>query len=385
MNRARNVSEAYQALSRFTGPSLNITLADVDGGVGYVSAGRYVQRQGDAARVVDFGPRDGSSWTLIPYEENPHTLAPKDGRIVSANQLAAGDDYPHYLTDSWGAPHRSMRIHTLLDARPVHDVESFLAMQRDTYSEPARRIVPRMLEVATNDLTAVQREMLDALRAWDYRFENDAAGPTVFVTWLRSLHEELAADELGNILWPRMVGNPLPPITLSVLAGGHPAWCARVGKDSAADCAEVLRRSFARAAEQLGTHLGGVREDWRWGDVTPLRHPHQGFSSLPILGDRFSRTATYPGGPDTLMIKHVDVSNAPVFREAKWVSSLQLIFDLADLDASLYMMSTGQSGHYRSPHYDDFLPRFAAGERFTIRTRRDALSEAHRLLLSPTP
>ena len=39
--------------------------------------------------------------------------------------------------------------------------------------------------------------------------------------------------------------------------------------------------------------------------------------------------------------------NGPIYRQ---------VIDLANLDNSRYIQSTGQSGHLLSPHYDDLLP-----------------------------
>ena len=39
-------------------------------------------------------------------------------------------------------------------------------------------------------------------------------------------------------------------------------------------------------------------------------------------------------------------------------ASLRAIYDLDHPDASLFIHSTGQSGHLLSPHYDDFAERW---------------------------
>jgi penicillin amidase len=385
LNRARDVASAVAALADFTGPALNITLADVDGGVGYVSAGRYVQRTGDAARIVDYAPRDSSEWTPLPYAENPQSQAPVNGRFVTANQPPVGPDYPHYVSDAWPAPYRTLRVHELLDERPKHDVESFLAMQRDTLSVPARWAVPKLLARAPHEVSGVGAAMLDVLRDWDYRFTADTAGPTVFLTWLRTLHEELARDEMGELLWPRGALEPLPSIVFQVLDGRHQEWCATAGSDTSPDCDAVLRTSLAGAARRLEDAFGPDAAGWRWSDAAAIEHPHGVFTGLPILGGMFSRTANYPGGPDTLMTMYVDVGNAPHFTHAFASSSLQAVYDLANLDASRYMISTGQSGHFRSPYYDNYLPRFAAGERIRIPTAREEIEPLATLKLTPIP
>lgn len=384
LNRARNVTEAIGALSEFTGPSLNFTLADVDGGVAYVSAGRYATREGDAATIIDYAPRDSSVWTPLPYSENPSSPAPPSGRFVSANQQAVGEDYPYYLSDFWAAPFRAMRIHELLDSSHKHDISSFLAMQRDTFSIPARRFVPKLLANAPEETTEVESAMLQTLRDWDYRFTPDAAGGTVFLTWLHAFYEELASDEIGETLWSQLAGEPLPPIVFQVLDGRNPDWCATVGENDSAGCRGVVQESLAAAARRLEEELGPTPDQWLWDQATAMEHPHQIFSGLPIVGNMFSRTLNYPGGPDTLMNQYVVARDAPRFTRSVSSSSFQAIYDLSDLDSSQFMLSTGQSGHFRSPYYDNFLAPFAAGERIEIPTRENALDPVGRLRLSPS-
>lgn len=230
-------------------------------------------------------------------------MAPPSGRFVSANQAAVGEDYHYYLSDLRAAPFRAMRIHELLDSRDKHDMASFLDMQRDTLSIPARRIVPTLLAQAPAHPSPTESAMLQALREWDYRFTPDAAGPAVFLTWLHSYYEQLARDEIGEALWPQVAGEALPPIVFQVLAGRNTEWCSKVGEDDEpADCDRILRESLAAAAMRMEAELGPTSEQWSWDQATATEHRHQIFSGLPFLGSWFSRTFNYPGGPETLSL-----------------------------------------------------------------------------------
>ena len=62
---------------------------------------------------------------------------------------------------------------------------------------------------------------------------------------------------------------------------------------------------------------------------------------------------------------------------------MRAIYDLADLDRSLYMQSTGQSGNVLSPWYASFAERWAKVEYITIPTKREAIAAAHTLRLTP--
>jgi penicillin amidase len=62
---------------------------------------------------------------------------------------------------------------------------------------------------------------------------------------------------------------------------------------------------------------------------------------------------------------------------------MRAIYDLADLDRSLFMQSTGQSGNVMSPWYANLAERWARVEYITIPARREAIEAAHRLLIHP--
>jgi penicillin amidase len=62
------------------------------------------------------------------------------------------------------------------------------------------------------------------------------------------------------------------------------------------------------------------------------------------------------------------------------------IYDLADLDRSLFIATPGQSGHPLSPHWGDLAPLWANGHHFTIAGTRDELARTGEVLrLIPTP
>jgi penicillin amidase len=108
---------------------------------------------------------------------------------------------------------------------------------------------------------------------------------------------------------------------------------------------------------------------------------HLGFGALPVLGDLFSREVVLPGGPESLFLNGVGHLDAPRLTPATFQSSYQGIYDLADLDASLFMTGGGASGHFRSPYYNNLTAKWARGER--IRLHPDARVPAHTLTLEP--
>lgn len=378
LHAAHDVPEALDVLAAFTGPPLNISMADVDGNIAYVMAGAIPLRPEAHARTIGLAPDDGNARTYLPFSENPRMVNPGQGRIVTANQRIIGDEYPHYLSDMYAAPHRALRIHEMLDARGAHDPASFLAMQMDTLSPVARSLVPLMLQAEA--ASAADAEILKRLADWDYRFELDSTGPLIFLTWGELLSRAILDDELGPR--GRMVRNGFDMLKRA-LNGERPEWCDDINTpDHTETCEEWLTQTLTETRELLEATHGPDPAQWTWDRQLHLE-PHLGFAGLPLLDRLFSRRLARPGGLETAFISNPVTTAAPDFSRSGFNSSLQMILDLSDLDASLFMISGGQSGHFRSPHYHDLSPAWARGERFTIPGERHQVDAIASLRLSP--
>ena len=123
---------------------------------------------------------------------------------------------------------------------------------------------------------------------------------------------------------------------------------------------------------------------WRWGDAHKAIHRAQPFGSFPVIADFFNREVEMDGGPFTLLRADMAMRSATPYA-AIHGAGYRGIYDLADPDRSLYVISTGQSGNVFSVHYDDLLRLWAKGEYITIPTKPDAVAAAavNRLTLRP--
>ncbi len=362
LNRARTVDEGIQAGEAMTSPPLNMSLADTEGTIGYVAVGRIPLRPEAHARNIDLGPVDSNERTYLPYAENPRVVNPSSGRIVTANQQIVGDEFPHYLTDNWAAPYRAWRIHELLDQRDVHSVDSFRTMQMDSLSPVARELVPLLLE--TQPASEADARLMDILRAWDYRFTLDASAPVAWLTWVEFLNRRVIADDMDAMptSWRAVLHSPL----VRALGGENPEWCDDLGTSAVESCEDALRTSLTDTRMALEDEFGPDPQGWKWGEVAIFRLPHLGFAGLPILDGIFSSYTPLPGGPESNFTNSINLLDAPVFSRNVFVSSYNAIYDLSDLDASLFMAGGGSSGHFKSPYYNNLTDDWIAGERIKL-------------------
>jgi penicillin amidase len=81
-----------------------------------------------------------------------------------------------------------------------------------------------------------------------------------------------------------------------------------------------------------------------------------------------------PGGNYTLNRGKAEFGEEPPFAN-KHAASLRAVYDLADLDRSLFIHTTGQSGNPLSPFYRSFAERWSKGEYIEIPTKRETLAK----------
>ena len=362
LNLAQTVGEGLQALEALTNPALNFSLADKNGAIAYVTAGRIPLRPEAHAGNIEQFPIDSNEWSYLPYQKNPRVVNPASGRIVTANQQIVGDEYPYYLTDRWAAPYRAWRTHELLDQRKTHDVDSFLTMQMDSLSPVARELMPLMLGVQA--ASEADTRLLDILRDWDYRFTLDATAPVAWLTWVEFLGQRVVLDDMGT-LQPYLRASYYSSLARA-LGGERPEWCDNLSTSAVESCEDALRNSLTDTRLALEKAFGSDPSGWKWGEAALFRMPHLGFAGLPILDGMFSRYTPLPGGPESNFTNFVRLAEAPVFSNTVFTSSFQAIYDLSDLESSLFMTLGGSSGHFKSPYYDNLTDGWISGERIEL-------------------
>lgn len=192
MWEARTVEEGMSAFAEVES-SFNWVFADDAGSIGYQMSGCMPRR---AEGWSGFAPRPGwdarFDWNgFADPSDLPRALNPECGLIVTANQ-----DLNHLgRLSPINAPmgdYRARRIEALLRARDDHDVDSFRAIQLDTYSIQAAElmeILEPLLETGP---------LADALRTWDYRYELDSRGATAFEIFYAELLVEMFGPGCGT-------------------------------------------------------------------------------------------------------------------------------------------------------------------------------------------
>jgi len=112
---------------------------------------------------------------------------------------------------------------------------------------------------------------------------------------------------------------------------------------------------------------------------------HQPFTRIPVLAGLFDLRIENGGGNYTVNRGGYSASDAAQPFAHIHGASLRAIYDLSDLDRSLYMHSSGQSGNRLSPLYGSFIERWRDVRFMPMTTTRAAYAADALGTLTLTP
>ncbi|MFE7507448.1 penicillin acylase family protein [Promicromonospora sp. NPDC057488] len=387
MNRAKTPADMKAAAAKFEVPAQNIVYATTDGHIGYQAPGKIPVRASVPGAVESDGtwPRPGwdarYDWTgYVDPAQMPGVVDPKEGFIVAANQaVLPGGDGP-YLTRDWDYGYRSERIRDLISGRIAEgrkltaaDMSEF---QMDQWSVFANVLVPVLVEV---DLPAGYDSDGQALLAdWDRSMDADSAAAAYFAAVWRNLLRITFHDELPEAMWPDGGSRWLAVVQGMLDKPDNAFWDDQSTVSVVESRDEVLTQALISARQDLTVEIGKDTSDWEWGTLHQLRLQHLvlGGPGIPAPISAYMNPAPVKVGGGSSIVNATSFDAASGSFDVTSGPSMRMVVDLADLDASTWVVVTGASAHPGSPHYDDQLNAWATGETFPWPFTADAVEGA---------
>ena len=361
--RVRSVDQFIAASARYQAPMQNMVVADVDGHVGMVAAGKVPLRKPEndlKGQVPSPGWDAKYDWAgFLEPQLTPREIDPPRGWIATANQRIHAPDYPHYLTNEWAVPYRMQRIEQLLAAKPQHDLQSLRAIQADQLSLATMRLLPFIKQAKSSHPLAASA--LARLATFDGTMAADQAAPLIFWAWARHLTEGVFADDVGGpAAWRGALGGRSYRDALEgVLERNDARWCDDQSTPNVVEtCAQQIDSALTKALDELQAAQGDDVAAWRWDRAHIARSEHRPFSRVKLLARWFELRTPVGGDTYTVNVSRVNLRPDPTTQELyldEHGPSLRALYDLGDPAQSRVMHSTGQSGNLFSTQYRDFV------------------------------
>ena len=369
---AGSVDEAIAAAEAYIAPSQNLSLVDQDTiamkTIGWVP--RRDARHRSQGRLPSEGWRAENRWLgRAPYAANPEFVAPVGGIIGNTNNKTVQRPFPNHISFLWGDTQRINRWQRLMQSRQVHTRDSFIEAQLDTISFTARSLLPLIGadlwftgEAAPAGTPERQRQIaLSLLAEWNGEMNEHMPEPLIYAAWLRALQDRLIHDELGQLSSEFTHVEPLFIERVYRDIDGASAWCDVRQSAPVETCTDMARLALDDALVWIGDTYGTNLETLRWGDAHQATHDHPILGNVPLLRYFVNIRQSTSGGDNTLQRGRTSGEGPDPFQNVHG-AGYRGVYDFADPDSSVFIISTGQSGHPLSRHYDDLAQLWRRGE-----------------------
>ncbi|MBL3550774.1 penicillin acylase family protein [Rhodovulum sulfidophilum] len=370
--RSQSVDEAIEAGRFFVAPSLNLTLVDADN-IALQMIGAMPRRMAgnqSKGRLPQPGWKEENRWQgWLNYAANPSFRDPAGGILGNTNNKLVDRPFPLHVSFDWGDSQRIQRWKRLMETRKVHTRESFIEAQLDTVSFTARSLLPLVGkdlwftgEAAPAGSPERRRQRaLELLAGWNGEMNEHLPEPLIYAAWMRFLQRDLIEDDLGPLAREFTHVEPLFIERVFRDIDGASVWCDIRQSAAIETCTEIARKSLDEALLYLSETYGGSLESLRWGQAHQAWHDHPVLGETPLLKWIVNIRQPTSGGDNTLnrgLTKGTDPFPFANLHGAGY----RAVYDFADPDSSVFIISTGQSGHPLSRHYDDLGELWRRGE-----------------------
>ena len=361
LDTAQNFEDFRNAARMGRVPSQNLVYADVEGNIGYQMPGDIpIRKNGDGTLPVP-GWTDDYEWTgYIPFDELPYTYNPPEGYIATANNQIPPHEYPYLISTDWDTGYRAERIVQMIENAPGKiDIAYIQKMQGDNFDGGAPNILPVLIGLEFKAATPNQAIALDMLKNWDYQASADSAPAAIYEVFWKNLLADTFNDDLPERYWPNG-GDTWFEVTRKIVKDPNSFWWDdKTTTDKVETRDEIFIRAYTEASSELEDKLGKDPSKWKWGDLhtATFKNGTLGQSGIGLIEDLFNR-GPFPTSGGT------DIVNATAWKatqgyEVTNVPSMRMIVDLSNLNNSVTVHTTGQSGHAYHKHYIDMTELWA--------------------------
>jgi penicillin amidase len=353
-NKARNMTEFFDAIYWWDNPVFNFAYADVEGNIAMTVCGRFPVRSGYTGLLPVTALNDSVGMvSSIPYAHLPREINPSRGFVTSTNQRSIDPaQYNYTLVGPFSDGYRSRRISELLSSDDDITVEDMMRFQADAIEIRARSIVPLVVSAWDDHMEDNDTidSILDWFGEWNFEMSTDSESPTVWLHLFDAIRIELfdelhfLEDELSDATMTSSVlpSSPYPhsPVIEQILLEDVSEYFddeRTTGIIESRD--DILVRSLHRAIDELYRRYGSDILNWTYGLHHTVNVEHMaGFTTIEGGAIR---------GQHTLFPSHGwEMSTGPVYR---------FVIDLATKQNTRFVVAGGQSGNIFSEHFDDLF------------------------------
>lgn len=364
INHAETMQQVADAAAIIHAPGLNIMYGDKAGNIAWWAAAKLPIR---AEKVHSKIFADGSDpesqpkgW--YPFTENPQSINPPSGFVATANNqpdtTRSGIFFPgyYYPGERWN------RIAKTITSREDWDLESIQDLQLETVNEVAVENSKLMISQIDRRQFDGNSEILDDLANWDGTHQVNLSAPTLYYKWLYHTLRLAMEDELGNEGFEAYLQTfMMIRSTRHFLTHEENRWWDNRSTDPLESRSEIISEALKISLEELTTQFGDNSNDWEWEKGVTIEHPHPLGAQKPLDKLFNVRTEAVEANEEAVNKLAFKLNGEGIYKVTSG-PAMRIILDFADVEGSVSVLPTGNSGNRFSKHYADQKELYVEGK-----------------------
>ena len=375
MNRSADLDQFKQALRKNYAPMQNVVMADTEGNIAYQAAGIAPKRllhHGLYGAAPALGWEKQYDWNgYVPFEQLPASNNPEQGWIATANQKIVAANDPNPLTGDWELPTRYHRIVDLIKAKNIHSFDDMKTMQGDTLSLAATPLLD--LFKSSQSSHPLNAKAMEIARNFDGDMKVDSAGALIFNAWADQLTRNLFS-RLSYLFTENYGSRNYRAPLLNQVQNPNSPWCDNPETERVESCQESANLALDKALDYLSKEYGNDPQSWAWGKAHIAISEHRPFSKIPLLGSFFNIKTPFPGDSFSVNVGRLELLKSKNPYETLQAPSLRTVYDFSDLEKSVFVYQTGQSGWVQSKLYRNMNSLWANNEYLPLQMKSEKVS-----------
>lgn len=376
LSHSKNLDDFRKGVSLIAAPGLNIMYGDAKGNIAWNTSGKLYKLDKSVNSNFILNGTNGidDQKEFLDFSKNPHAINPSWNYIYSANnqpEAVEGYLYPGYYLPQ----DRAKRISSLLLPKNNWTKEDVGKMLNDNTSSITPSITTNL--IAALDLktfSSNEKQAISILKKWNGSNNLNDLAPTIYQKWIYQYLKNTFEDELGETDFKMLLSTHiLKQIIEPQSRNENSIWWDNVATKSKKETrAEILNKSFHEAISALENQLGKDVNSWTWNRVHTLEHQHP-LGHVAVLKSVFNvGSFEVPGSTEVinnLLFGFTDDGEYQV----KGGPSTRRVIDFSDIENSMSILPTGQSGNPFSKHYNDQAEMYNNGKFRKMKMNKDEI------------
>ena len=383
ISHAKSLHDFKEGAKLLHAPGLNMMYGDAKDNIAWIASGKLYKYRDSINTKLYLDGASGKDEILsyIDFEDNPQSINPASNYVYSSNNqpdTIAGVLYPgYYLPED-----RGQRIEQLLEVKNDWTQEDVQQMIFDVTSPVVPQVIANLVaSLKTENFTKNEQEALQNLKDWNGEYKKEDTAPTIYNRFLYEFLEGTFKDELGES-FPMFMQTPLMKKMIAVQAKKTiSVWFDDVTTESKETKSDIVQRSFTNAISFLENQLGDTVSLWSWSKVISVEHGHALAAGGETLRKIFNVGPFSMDGGNEVINNQLFTLNETGIYKVKAGPSTRRVIDFSNIENSVSILPTGQSGNVFSKHYKDQAQKYVNGEFVKTMLNKDEIERSKNVLI----